>query len=466
MKGGMIKKDNQDRTGRGQIPNPRAAAMDILCRWEEKHEPVEQGLALQAGFLAEQRDRQLLHSLVYGVIRWRGYLDWVIARFSSHPLAKMKCLTIQGLRVGLLQLLILERIPVSAAINETVQGLKSARQPKWLTGFVNGLLRNVERRRSEIPTPWERQEELPLAARLSHPQWLLDRWLERHGLEKTLAMAEANNVLPVLCLRVQTRLISVDRFLESCLKAHLTPEKGKFGAAAVRLPGYRGSVAGIPGFHEGLFQVQDEAAQLIPLLLSPFTEEGYLDACAGLGGKTTQLAELLPKGNRVTAVEPSQKRLEQLRENLSRLELTERVVIVAGELAVLRPSPDRYRGILVDAPCSGLGIIRRHPDIKWNRAPEDLARYQEKQLALLVEAAPLLVPGGVLVYATCSIEPEENEQVVELFLRDHKEFARTDCREFLPAAATELVDDQGDLRILPDNQGLDGFFAARLMKNK
>jgi 16S rRNA (cytosine967-C5)-methyltransferase len=450
--------------GYNKNSNLRGAAMDVLCRWEEQGDAVGQGLDHQ-GSMLDQRDRQLLHSLVFGVLRWRGYLDWLIAKFSTHPPAKMKCRTRQALRVGLLQLLFMDRIPVAAAINETVLALKAARQPAWLTGFVNGLLRQVERRRAEIASPWHRAEELPLPARLSHPAWLLDRWLSRYGLEMTMAICAADNTPPVLCLRVNTRKVPVERFLEICRQAGLDPQQGAFAPAAVRLPGYRGPVSAIPGYGEGFFQIQDEAAQLVSLLLAPAEAGNYLDACAGLGGKTTHLAELLPAHSRVTALEPSQKRIDQLRANLDRLGMAAEVTIVAGELeSLLKPRTELFRGILVDAPCSGLGVIRRHPDIRWNRTAEELERYQEKQLALLSQAAQLLAPGGVLVYATCSTEPEENEQVIERFCRSQDDIAGSDCREFLPAAAAGLVDGQGYLRTLPGGQEMDGFFAVRLIK--
>jgi 16S rRNA (cytosine967-C5)-methyltransferase len=447
--------------------NIRGAAIDVLCRWEEQGEAVAQGLD-RHGSILDQRDRQLLHSLVFGVIRWRGYFDWLIAQVSSHPLAKMKCRTRQALRVGLLQLLVMDRIPPAAAINETVLALKTARQPGWLTGFVNGLLRQVERRRAEIATPWQRPEELPLAARLSHPLWLLDRWLQRYGLEKTIALCTADNTPPVLCLRVNTRKVSVKSFLGICRQAGLVPQQGDFAPAAVRLPGYRGPVTAIPGYGEGFFQIQDEAAQLVSLLFAPAGAGNFLDACAGLGGKTTHLAELLPEEGRVTALEPSPKRIEQLQANLNRLDLAAKVTITAGELENLAAPPPAalFQGILVDAPCSGLGVIRRHPDIRWNRTPEELGRYQEKQLMLLAAAARLLAPGGVLVYATCSTEPEENEEVVEQFCRRQEDIAGTNCREFLPQAAAGLVDDKGFLRTLPGEQEMDGFFAARFTKER
>jgi 16S rRNA (cytosine967-C5)-methyltransferase len=444
--------------------NIRGKAMEILCRWEERGVGVEE--AMDQPFIPDQRDRQLLHSLIFGVIRWRGYFDWLITRNSSHPLAKMKCLTRQALRVGLAQLLFLERIPAAAAINETVMALKAARQPPWLTGFVNGLLREIDRRRTEIPTPWgNHSEKLPLAARLSHPDWLIDRWRARYGLEKTMAICAANNLLPVLCLRVNTRMISVAGFMETCRQAGLITQQGVFSSTAVRISDYRGPITAIPGYAEGWFQVQDEAAQLVSHLLVSAGKGNYLDACAGLGGKATHLAELLPADSRLTAVEPQRNRIDKLHANLERLDAGKRVTVVAGELASLRTS-EPFKGILVDAPCSGLGVIRRHPDIRWNRSPEELSRYQAKQLALLEQAASLLAPGGVLVYATCSIEPEENEWVVESFCRNHAEFSVTDCRDFLPPAAAMLVDRQGHLRTLPGEHELDGFFAARIIKEQ
>jgi 16S rRNA (cytosine967-C5)-methyltransferase len=443
----------------------RAIAIELLCRWEEKGEPLDSFLEQPAVGLEDLRDRQLLFALVYGVARWRGYLDWVIGRFSSHPPAKMKPRTSAALRVGLLQLLILDRIPAAAAINETVQALRAARQPKWLTGFVNGLLRNVERQRDDLATPWHQAEKLPLSARLSHPQWLLDRWRNRYGPEKMLAIAAADNEPPPLCLRINTARISVEEFLAACRERGIPAEEGSLAPSAVHLPDYGGSVAQLPGYEAGWFMVQDEAAQLVSLLAGTFLEGGrYLDACAGLGGKTTHLAALLPAGSSLVAIEPNPKRVERLQENLARLGLAEKVAVRIGELSGFRTASGRYRSILVDAPCSGLGVIRRHPDIRWNRSPEDLGRYQQKQLTLLTEAAALLLPGGALVYVTCSIEPEENDQVVARFLADHPEFKVSDARELLPSAAAALVDEKGFFRTLPGEQGLDGFFAARLVR--
>ena len=449
----------------------RYIAIGVLCNWEENRLPLDQILEqhIATMILADPRDRQLVMSLVYDVIRWRGYLDWVVGTFSKHPLAKIKTRTLQALRIGILQLLFMDRIPASAAINETVQALKDMKQPKWLTGYVNGLLRSVDRESRNIPTPLSEKNvsSLPEAARLSHPEWLIERWKNRYGDSETQRICRANNTQAPLCLRVNTALTTPSALLEKLIKNGLHAEAGKYSPLAIKLQDYHGPVTAIPGFTEGLFQVQDEAAQIATLLLGPLQPgKKYLDGCAGLGGKTSHLARIVPPKGSLFAVEPNPGRLMKLKENLGRLQLGKTVTIVEGTLDSLLPgNTEKFAGILIDAPCSGLGVIRRHPDIRWNRTPDDLVRNQEKQLALLKTAAQLLAPGGLLVYATCSTEPEENEEVTQKFLAADPRFESGDCREALPENCARLVDSQGFFRTLPGRDDLDGFFAARLFKN-
>jgi len=447
--------------------NARSRAVLILLRWEKEGVPLDLVMAEALRQpLAEVRDLQFCRALVYGVVCWRGYLDALLARISSHPLAGMKPLTRQALRCGLYQLLAMDRVPPSAAINETVRLLKEAGQPRWLTGFVNGILRRVSRELDTLPRPGEPGEAgsgwAPYEL-LSHPQWLFARWLGRYGEEGALAICRANNAGGALTLRTTAR-IGRDDLLTKLRAAGIAAEVGRFAPTAVLLPGYRGAVTALPGYEEGWFQVQDEAAQLVVPLLGGIVEGTWLDACAGLGGKTTQLAELAGPDAKVVAVEPEPRRFELLGANLARLGLSGKVETRSGTIGDLAAGDGRrFQGILVDAPCSGLGVIRRHPDIRWNRQENDLFRYQAGQLALLSQATALLAPGGVLVYATCSTEPEENELVVESFLAAHKDFRVDDCRDCLPVAARVFVDAADCFRTRPD-QGLDGFFAVRLLK--
>ncbi len=448
----------------------RYITIEILCSWEESRLPIDQLMEQYISniSLGDPRDRQLIMSLVYGVIRWRGYLDWIVVKFSKHPLSKMKIRTLQAIRIGIFQLLFLDRVPASAAINETVQALKDMKQPKWLAGFVNGLLRAVSRRKETIPDPRRefKNSSLPDTARLSHPDWLIKRWQKRYGTTTTEAICQQNNRPAPVCLRTNTSLISRQALLEKLEQENIHAEKGTFGPDAIYLADFHGPITNIPGYTEGVFQVQDEAAQLVSLLLSPLQPgKSYLDGCAGLGGKTSHLAQFLSAGSQLFAVEPHIGRIKKLKENLARLQLDRSMTIVEGGIDdVLPEMKQRFAGVLIDAPCSGLGVIRRHPDIRWNRQPEDLLHYQGKQLSILTSGAKLVSPGGALVYVTCSIEPEENDEVIETFLAKNPAFQAVNCTDKLPEAASLLVDQKGFFRTLPGQHDMDGFFAVKLIK--
>jgi 16S rRNA (cytosine967-C5)-methyltransferase len=441
------------------MKNSRAIAMEVLLAWEKSQESLDQVLdSIVSGVaMDDQRDKQFVMALVYGVVRWQGYLDALIQKFSRHPLSGMKPLTLAALRVGLYQLVFLDRVPESAAINETVQALKLAKQPKWLTGFVNGVLRAMVRQRASLAAPDE------TAAVLSHPGWLVARWEGLFGPERTRLICWINNIPPPLVVRVNHGRISTDDYLALLREKGFESERGLFAPEAVRINNFQGSVTVLPGFDQGLFVVQDEAAQLVTQLLAPFVNGRYLDGCAGLGGKTLHLAQLVPAGARVVAVEPSRKRQALLKENLQRLGGPEIEICGQTLQEFAGQNQEGFAGILIDAPCSGLGVIRRQPDIRGKRSLAALQGYQDKQRTLLEAAAGLLENDGVLVYATCSIEPRENEEVIAGFLQAHPEFFITPAQEYLPQAARGFCDKQGFLKTTPD-QGLDGFFAARMCR--
>jgi len=443
-------------------------AIQILGDWEETVASLDGVMDrhLSRTAMADARDRHLTMALVYGVARWRPYLDWVGARFSRRPPSQLHPVVRQGLRIGLFQLLFLDRIPVSAAVNETVQAVRGAGQPKWLSGFVNGVLRGAARGAADLPDPRRDDAALPEAVRLGHPEWLIARWQKRYGREATAALCRINNTEPRLCLRTNVPKDGTAELVATLEEAGWRVEQGRYAPGAFYLPDFQGEIRKIPGFTSGTFQVQDEAAQLVAPLLGPFRAgAAYLDGCAGLGGKTTHLARLLPEESRVLAVEPDEGRTRLLMENLARSGDDGRVEIRRATLReVASEMQSRFAGVLIDAPCSGLGVIRRHPDIRWNRTEADLERYQAMQLELLESAAPLVQGGGILVYATCSLEPEENEAVVEQFLARHDDFILTRADDFLPPSAKPLIDAEGFLRTRPDLHDLDGFFAARLQK--
>lgn len=455
----------------------RSLALETLVQWTGSGKPIQ-------GFISrivhdsglKNEERQLAVMLIMAVLREQEYLDSIISRFSKTKLRKMKPLTLAALRIGVIQICRLERIPDSAAVNETVKALKKMRQPGWLCSFVNGTLRTIARSKESLPTPENAGPEGTPA--LNHPAWLTTRWQEQFGKEQMQAICRINNLEPDLCL--QFNRLHTDWDTLDILKARFAAKgiskvkPGNFAVDSLILYEQQGSVTDLPGFAEGLFQVQDQAARLACELLGPFKEQGrYLDGCAGLGGKTCILASLLPQDALLVAVEPNQRRYGLLQENLQRQGLTnqieqiDQVETVQQDLqsfAIAKNTSDTLcDGIFIDAPCTGTGVIRKHPDIRWNRQPEDLVVSQEKQLELLHTAAALLKPDGVLVYATCSLEPEENQQVVEQFLAAHPDFTLTDCRDFLPASATSLVDEYGFFAPLPTEE-IEGFFAARLVR--
>lgn len=446
-----------------QPAGARGAAIEALCRWQGSGRPVDGFLEPLLATLPA-RDRQLAKQIVYGVLRHRQYLDHVIAMMASHPLRKMKPRTLAALRVGAYQLLLLDRVPPSAAVNETMRSLKAARQPGWLLGFVNGVLRAMARDRKSLPAPDAALADgRPL---LNHPHWLLDRWQRRWGTRIAEAICRLNNTAPPLVLRTNTRRTSRDELLTRLRAAGCDAIPGAHAPESICLRSFAGPVTGLPGYGDGLFLVQDEAAQLACLLAGPLRPGGrHLDGCAGLGGKTASL--LLDAAGRVsiTAVEPDPRRFRLLRENLARLGLSPQTRPFAGTLEQFAASTGEiFDTIFIDAPCSGTGVIRRHPDIRWNRQPEDPDRYQNLQLNLLATAAGLLAARGVLVYATCSLEQEENHQVVQRFLADNPDFSLDDPRRLLPESAACLVDDHGCFHPLP-GEAMDGFFAVRLIRD-
>ncbi len=401
--------------------------------------------------------------LVYGTLRNRQYLDRILQILSKTPLAKIDPFIHQILAVGLYQLFFLQRIPQSAAVNEMVECCKTGAMPKRLEGFVNGILRQSIRQMKRLVVEATREKTgEPI---VNHPQWLVNRWRGHFGDEETQRICEANNREPLLVLRTNSEKIARDVFRKMLDDAGIVNHAGTFAAEAVALPEFHGSITTIPGYAEGLFQVQDEAAQLASSLLGPFRAGGrYLDGCAGLGGKTSHLLQYAANNSlEIHAIEPETYRLHKLRENLRRTASKCQPVIHATtlqEFELGNMSP--FDGILIDAPCSGTGVTGRHPDIRWNRRPEDLLRYPEEQLSILTHSADLLASGGTLVYATCSLEPEENEEVVTAFLRERLDFQLTDCTQHLPDAARRFVVN-GCFAPRPE-ASIDGFFAARMQR--
>ena len=448
-----------------QSRTARFTAIVTLCNLYRSQSPVKPLFdRIVQKYSLPTNERNLAMHLVYGVLRHRQYLDRTLELLSRTPLRKLDPFVHQSLTVGLYQLFFLHRIPESAAVNEAVASCKVAKIPQRLHGFVNGILRQAIRQKKTLASQALTNNTGQLI--LDHPEWLLNRWQKNFGSVETERICQANNKEPTLVLRVNTASIIRDDFGQMLVEAGIPCQPGKYSPDALVLPGFHGSITSLPGYAEGFFQVQDEAAQLTTTLLGPFFSAAeYLDGCAGLGGKTSHLLQLAKQnGLRITAVEPEPHRLIKLQENIDRLCPDISPTIYEGNLqqfSVLH-GDHFFDGVLIDAPCSGTGVTGRHPDIRWNRRPEELIRYQQEQIALLSLAATLVKREGLLVYATCSLEPEENQQVVQAFLQTHREFALTDCSPYLPKTAHRHIDNK--FFNPHPSESIDGFFAARMQR--
>ncbi len=417
------------------------------------------------------RDRGFVTEMVMGVLRWRSRLDLAIRKAAKDPGRRIHSRILQLLRLGAYQILFLDRVPDAAAVNESVSLARSQFHDEKIAHFVNALLRQVARRKGleEFP-PLEASPLEHITQAAAHPEWMVKRWISDFGPEKALHFCQSNNHRPPYTIRVNTlkvsRLQLQDRFRHLGMEARPTlfsPE----GLVLRHKP-----QSGDEGlFAQGMYFIQDEASQIIPHLVAPKPGETILDACAAPGGKSTHLAQLINNHGRIIALDSVRSKILRIQENCRRLGISAVQPLPADASRPLPfPQNIRFDRILVDAPCTGLGVLHRNPEIKWRRRAEDPARLQKLQLAILRNVAPHLKPGGILVYSTCTLTQEENDEVVEGFLRSHPEFQRQDFREERDGNWLPLYDAKGFFRTYPemtlqqDGYRMDGFFAARLKK--
>jgi 16S rRNA (cytosine967-C5)-methyltransferase len=441
--------------------NPRSLAFDILGRVEEgafADLALDGTLERHPGL--DPRDRRLVTELVYGVLRYRARLDFALQHCCRKPLAKVEPAVLRLLRLGCYQLLLLDRIPARAAVYETVE-LARQRGLQRAAGFINGILRALGRQRETLPWPDPAQAPLAyLKHYLSLPDWLAKRWLERFGAGEAMALAEAMLQPPPCFVRVNTLKMTRAALLAALASAGCEAEATRFAPEGVRV--LAGTRRHLPGEQEGLFQLQDEASMLIAHLLAPRAGQRILDACAAPGGKTTHIAALSGNGADILALDLHPRRVKLVTAGASRLGCRG-IAAQAWDLSEppLFLEPGSFDRVLVDAPCSGLGVLRRNPEIRWRRRPQDLMELAARQTMILDNVAPLVRPGGRLLYSLCTLTAEETDEVVAAFLDRHPEFAREDLRIAAPAAWQSLFDAEGALRTLPHrHDGMDAFFAV------
>jgi len=439
--------------------DPRKIALFILNTLDKRQKRLDsilEEILNDKKVLPLKRDRALLYALVYGVLRWRGNLDSIISRFSKTPLNKIEPNILNILRLGLFQIIYLDKIPVSAAVNTSVEMAKSSDAP-WIAKFVNGVLRNIARANETVGSSLRLE---PTYSHLSLPGWLVKRWQKRFGKEETSNLCDAINKIPPITIRTNTLKINREELIISIKnEAERVESSIPYSPDAISFFNPETSVPEMESFKKGWFQVQDEAAQLVTYMLNPKPGDMILDACAGLGGKTGHIAQMMNNSGMILSVDKEEEKLQRLMSEMNRLGVSI-VKTLSHDLNEPLLTSHLFDRILVDSPCSGLGVLRRNPDAKWSVFKEDLTYYKKREIKFLDNIAHLIKPSGIIVYAVCSTEPEENEEVVKAFLDKHSDFILEKNIEGLPDKVHSLITHDGYLKTFPHLNNMDGFFAA------
>jgi len=422
------------------------------------------GKALDKYALAKL-DRSLATELVYGVLRSQNTLDWALSPYMHRPLYGLKANVRNILRLGAYQILFMDKIPDSAGVNEAAN-LARRYGHEGIVKFVNGVLRNLARGKEglKFPDP-DKDPEQYLSLRYAHPLWLASRWYQEFGLTEAETLCAFNNQPAPNTLRVNTLKTSLRELMLLLEGLGVQASNGKYATDCLHLQDF-GAWPELAPFREGLCTVQDESSILVGQALSPHPGSYVLDAAAAPGGKTTHLAQLMANKGCIVALDIHKHKMKLIAANCKRLG----VQIVTPILADARQIPEKFKHwadyVLLDAPCSGLGVLRRRPDSRWRKDPSNLPPLVALQAQLLDSVAEALKAGGVLVYSTCTINSTENIAQMDSFLKRHPDFKVASLKGLLP---DELDLDntlsQGYLQILPQRHGLDGFFIARLEKD-
>jgi 16S rRNA (cytosine967-C5)-methyltransferase len=447
------------------IAAARVAAFEVLKAVSAGRADLPSALAHARERLPDHRDRALCSEIATGVERHRAAIDHLIEAFARRSIDRLDSEVLTVLRLSTYQLLHLTRVPAAAVVDDAVDLTRRVKK-RSASGFVNAVLRSISRSRGALPLPVRpadpsnRQAALDyLSTTLSHPRWLASRWYDRIGFESSECWLQFDNEPAPLTLRVNRLKTTPDALIERLASDDITVSRARFApdALVIAADGESHPLQS-QSWAEGWFVVQDEASQLISLLAGPSPGRRVLDTCASPGGKTIALAAAMDNRGLLVACDLRDKRVALLGRTVRTCGASVARIV---QVDAARPLPfsARFDCVLVDAPCSGLGTLRRDPDIRWRRREEDLPTLAASQRQMLRHAADAVAPGGRLIYATCSSEPEENEEVVAAFVAETPDLVPLDART-IPGVPAAVVDQRGHLRTAPHLHGLEAFFGA------
>ena len=441
----------------------RLAAYEILRSLGSGRSDLPTAIAHARDSLRDDRDKALAAEIATGVQRQRAAIDHLIAHFAKRPLDRLDPEVVEILRLSAYQLLYLSRVPAAAVVDDAVK-LTGKVGKRSASGLVNAVLRGLSRHRSALPLPQKPPAQATrdalldyLSITLSHPRWLAGRWLDRLGFERAEAWMSFNNRPAPMTLRANRLRTDAAELSKQLSASGVSTRPGLFAPDALIVE--EGHPLRSPEAPAGLFVVQDEASQLVALLAGDRPGRLVLDACASPGGKATAIAAAMQGSGLLIATDVRDRRMALLHQTVKATG-TLNVRLVQADLLAALPFRQPFDTVIVDAPCSGLGILRRDPDIRWRRSEADLEPLARAQRQMLRHAAEAVAPGGRLIYATCSSEPEENEQVASGFLRESSSFVPVDARSVDQRLPPPVVDAHGHLRTESDRHGLECFFGA------
>ncbi len=447
-------------------PTAREAALDILTRVEQEH--AYSNLLLNQTlqkYRLDRLDAALATEIVYGTIQRLNTIDYFLDRFVKNGMAKLDPWVRNLLRLSFYQLYYLERIPAHAAVSEAVN-IAKRKGHQGISGMVNAVLRNVVRQKERLVIPAGLNAVQRISLAHSHPEWMVSRWMEQYGEHGAEQICASNNAAPKVAVRVNTLKQKRDKMMETMRRAGLTVVPSRLAESGIVVES-GGNMALTPWYANGDVSVQDESSMLVAEIVRPEPGSRVLDCCAAPGGKTAHMAELMNDDGEIWACDIHAHKEKLIRDQAKRLGLRCVKTLVSDAMDLPRHFPDHsFDYILLDAPCSGLGVIRRKPDVKWTKQEPDIVDISALQYGILSEVQRLLRPGGVLVYSTCTIEHEENRGLIERFLRQFDSFEPdASIERLIPAHVTkQCLIAPGMLQILPHQFQSDGFFIARLKR--
>ncbi len=436
----------------------RGLAIKILNRVDRTDAYLDKLLEIELNNSElDGKDKALLFEIVHGVIRWLGRIDWVLTGFYKGQFSKCIPNVKNSLRVALYQILFLDRVPDHAAVNESVEFVKKLQGEKS-ANLTNAVLRNIIRNRNGIRYP-NKEEDLVnyLSAYYSHPTWMVKRWVKRYGEKETDKLLIANNKRPIHTLRVNKLHSNIDELKSLLESVSINFTQGKYLKEYLHLHSLT-NITNWEYFQKGYFSIQDESTGLSCKALDPKPGMKVLDLCAAPGGKTAFLADTMQNQGELVALDKFESRLNLFNKNMERLGVKNLKSIAQDALDFEGNDFDR---VLADVPCSGLGTLTKKPDIKWKRDLGDIRNLNKIQLKLLEKAGQTVKPGGIVVYSTCTIEPEENFEIVKQFLEKHNNFDLVNLSEQF---GEDITDENGCIQTLPSKHQIDGAFVAKLVR--